>query len=82
MNTGLHEGAVVVGVDASEAAFRAARLAADEAVRRSALLNIIHALTWFDGMATATPSWTWPATESWAGQIAELLWTPAGQKRE
>lgn len=43
------EPTVVVGVDASEAALRAARFAADEAVRRSARLHIVHAVTWLDG---------------------------------
>src|SRR5829696_849232 len=55
MNTGLPDGAVVVRVDASEAAFRAARFAAEEAVRRSVPLRIVHAVTWFDGMTYPYP---------------------------
>jgi nucleotide-binding universal stress UspA family protein len=46
---------VVVGVDASEAATRAVRFAADEARRRSAPLRIVHAATWFDGMTYPYP---------------------------
>lgn len=43
---------VVVGVDASEAALRATRFAADEARRRRAPLTIVHAVTWlFDTLA-------------------------------
>jgi nucleotide-binding universal stress UspA family protein len=41
---------VVVGVDASEAAMRAAHFAADEAARRSAPLHVVHAATWLDGL--------------------------------
>ena len=45
------ERAVVVGVDASEAAARAVRFAADEARRRGTPLRIVHAITWFDDMS-------------------------------
>jgi nucleotide-binding universal stress UspA family protein len=55
MNTGTHERAVVVGVDASEPAFRALRFAADEAVRRAAPLRIVHAVTLFDGLTYPYP---------------------------
>jgi nucleotide-binding universal stress UspA family protein len=47
--------AVVVGVDASETALRAAHLAAEEAVRRSVRLHIVHAITFFDGMTYPYP---------------------------
>jgi nucleotide-binding universal stress UspA family protein len=53
MNTGPR--AVVVGLDASEAAVRAAHFAADEAVRRSARLHIVHAVARFDGMTYPYP---------------------------
>jgi nucleotide-binding universal stress UspA family protein len=43
---------VVVGVDASQASVRAVRFAAEEAVRRTVPLRIVHALTWFDGMTS------------------------------
>jgi nucleotide-binding universal stress UspA family protein len=46
---------VVVGVDASEAAVRAARFAADEAVRRAARLHVVHAVTWVDGTTLPYP---------------------------
>jgi nucleotide-binding universal stress UspA family protein len=46
---------VVVGVDASEAAVRAVRFAADEARRRSLPLRIVHARTWLDGMTHPYP---------------------------
>jgi nucleotide-binding universal stress UspA family protein len=55
MSTEPRQRAVVVGVDASESAFRAARFAADEAVRRSVPLRIVHARTWFDGMTYPYP---------------------------
>ena len=55
MSTPPSERAVVVGVDASEAAARAVRFAADEARRRSVPLRIVHALTWFDGMTYPYP---------------------------
>ena len=45
---------VVVGVDASQAALRATRFAAEEATRRSVPLRIVHALAAFEGM-TAPP---------------------------
>jgi nucleotide-binding universal stress UspA family protein len=45
---------VVVGVDASQAALRATRFAAEEATRRSVPLWIVHALAVFEGM-TAPP---------------------------
>jgi nucleotide-binding universal stress UspA family protein len=45
---------VVVGVDASQAALRATRFAAEEATRRSVPLRIVHALAVFEGM-TAPP---------------------------
>src|SRR5215212_811855 len=42
---------VVVGVDASDAALRATRFAAEEARRRRVPLRIVHALTWpFDSL--------------------------------
>lgn len=46
---------MVVGVDASETALRAARFAADEAVRRSARLHVVHAVTWLDGTTLPYP---------------------------
>jgi nucleotide-binding universal stress UspA family protein len=49
------EHAVVVGVDASEAATRAVRFAADEARRRSMPLRIVHAITWFDDVTYPIP---------------------------
>ena len=47
-----HPGAVVVGIDASQASARAVRYAAEEAAQRSVPLQIVHALTWFDGMTS------------------------------
>src|SRR4051812_5600365 len=61
MSSGPGERAVVVGVDASEAAVGAARFAAAEAVRRSARLHIVHAVTWFDGMTYPYPELDLPA---------------------
>jgi nucleotide-binding universal stress UspA family protein len=55
MNAGRHVATVVVGVDASDAALRAARFAADEAVRRSARLHVVHAVTWLDGTTLPYP---------------------------
>jgi nucleotide-binding universal stress UspA family protein len=55
MNTEPRHRAVVVGVDAYESAFRAARFAADEAVRRALPLRIVHARTRFDGMTHPHP---------------------------
>jgi nucleotide-binding universal stress UspA family protein len=46
---------VVVGVDASQAALRATRFAAEEAARRSVPLRIVHALGVFEGI-TAPPA--------------------------
>lgn len=54
-NAGHREATVVVGVDASEAALRAARFAADEVVRRSARLHLVHAVTWLDGTTLPYP---------------------------
>lgn len=54
-NAGHREATVVVGVDASAAALRAARFAADEAVRRSARLHLVHAVTWLDGTTLPYP---------------------------
>lgn len=54
-NAGRREATVVVGVDASEAAVRAARFAADEAVRRGARLHVVHAVTWVDGTTLPYP---------------------------
>jgi nucleotide-binding universal stress UspA family protein len=48
-------GPVVVGVDASRAALRAAGVAAEEAGRRSVPLRIVHAVTWFDGLSYPFP---------------------------
>ena len=52
MNDQRRPGAVVVGVDASQASARAVRFAAEAAVRRSVPLQIVHAASWFDGMAS------------------------------
>jgi nucleotide-binding universal stress UspA family protein len=55
------DAAVVVGVDASEVAFRAARFAAEEAVRRRVALRIVHAITVFDGLSHPYPELDAPA---------------------
>jgi nucleotide-binding universal stress UspA family protein len=55
MSTPSQDRAVVAGVDASEAAFRAVRFAAEEAVRRSVPLRIIHAVTRFAGITHQYP---------------------------
>ena len=54
-NAGRHVPPVVVGIDASDAALRAARFAADEAVRRSTRLHIVHAVTWLDSTSLPYP---------------------------
>ncbi|RBY87742.1 universal stress protein [Blastococcus sp. TF02A-30] len=47
---------VVVGVDASDAALRAVRFAADEAIRRAVPLHVVHATSWpFGGLASPPP---------------------------
>lgn len=47
---------VVVGVDASEAALRAARFAADEARRRQVPLRIVHGMSWLFESLAVRPS--------------------------
>ena len=82
MTRHLHAGAVVVGVDASSAAVRATRFAAEEAVRRSAPLRIVHALSWFDGTTSPPAELDVPGlleagasalVEALAASVAELL---------
>jgi nucleotide-binding universal stress UspA family protein len=55
MSSDVRERAVVVGVDASEGAMRAAHFAAEEAARRSAPLHVVHAATWLDGLTYPYP---------------------------
>jgi nucleotide-binding universal stress UspA family protein len=55
MTDAVRDSAVVVGVDASEVAFRAARFAAEEAARRRVPLSIVHAITLFDGLTHPYP---------------------------
>ena len=64
MSTPPSERAVVVGVDASEAAAARRPVRADEARRRSVPLRIVHALTWFDGMTYPYPELDVPASSA------------------
>jgi nucleotide-binding universal stress UspA family protein len=60
---------VVVGVDGSDAALAAARVALDEARRRSAPLLIVNVVRWpYDGLTTPPPGIDLPALLTESGQ--------------
>nr|WP_043720952.1 universal stress protein [Micromonospora maris] len=67
------DSAVVVGVDGSEAALAAVRLAAAEAARRHRPLRVVHAFIWPSLHSPFTPGTEGPADGGLRGQAHQLV---------